>query len=345
MKKSKVLVLCVDRDDDVGEKAGIKGPIIGRKDNLDAATKLALADPMDSDSNTIFEAIRTYDELKKEREVEIATITGSPRGGINSDEKIREQVEKVIKRARTNDVILVTDGLDDEQIIPIIQNKVNIISIKRVVMKQSERLEGIYYMIHDFIENPKMSKVVIGVPALALLLIAIFGSAGWRAILGFLGLYLLIKGFKLEGTILNFINEVRTMVTKRRISFFFYMVSLVVALVGLKFGYDFIQTIAAKDVLELLAGFIKGSAYVLFLSFLIAVVGKVISLEPKSKEAYKYLTLVALGFSITLVASEASTIILMPEVDMTGLFIFIVFGFFIVLVSILFERKMTQNIQ
>ena len=341
MKKGKILVLCIDRDDDVGQKTGLSGPIIGRKDNLDAATKLALADPTDSDSNTIFEAIRTYDELKKEKDAEVTTITGDSRGGIKSDEKISEQLEKVIKKTGIKDVVLVTDGLDDEHIIPVIQNKVNIVSINRVVMKQSERLEGMYYMVHDFIENPKMSKVVLGVPALALILYALFGSTGWRAILGFLGLYLLVKGFKLEDIIFKFLNDMRTTITKRRVSFFFYIVSLVVTLIGIKIGYDFTYTTAARDILELSASFLKGSVYILFLSYLIAIVGKIISLEPKTKEVFKYITLVALGFAITLVASEASSVILMPEIGMSGLFAFIVFGFFIVMTAILFERKMT----
>jgi len=41
----KILVLCVDRDDDIGVKTGIKAPLVGREDNLAAATKLGLADP------------------------------------------------------------------------------------------------------------------------------------------------------------------------------------------------------------------------------------------------------------------------------------------------------------
>ncbi len=341
MAGKKVLVLCVDRDNDLGEKTGIKSPVIGRENNVRAATRLAIADPGDADSNTIFEAVRTYDGLKKERKAEIATVTGDKRPGIKSDEKIVREMDKVLKKVRTKDVVLVTDGIDDERILPLIQNKVNIISVNRLVIKQSERLEGMYYMVHDFIENPKMSKVVLGVPALALILYALFGSTGWRAILGILGLYLLVKGFKLEDTIINFLNDLRTTVTKRRVAFFFYIASIAVAIIGVKLGYDFTQTIAARDILELSASFIKGSIYVLFLSCLIFIVGRIISHEPGTGEAFKYVTLMALGFSITLVSSEAATVILMPEMGMNGLFTFIVFGFFIVLVSILFERKIT----
>jgi len=63
MAKERTLVLCVDRDDDLGFKARIDGPIVGREACLHAATSLGLADPEDSDVNALFETVRLYDEL------------------------------------------------------------------------------------------------------------------------------------------------------------------------------------------------------------------------------------------------------------------------------------------
>ena len=51
---SKLLVICVDRDDDVGRKAGITTPVVGRDSCINAAQRLALEDPEDADSNSIF---------------------------------------------------------------------------------------------------------------------------------------------------------------------------------------------------------------------------------------------------------------------------------------------------
>jgi len=48
------LVIAVDRDDDLGRKTGIQSPVIGRRANIEAAVKLALADPEESDVNTMF---------------------------------------------------------------------------------------------------------------------------------------------------------------------------------------------------------------------------------------------------------------------------------------------------
>ena len=64
-KLERILVLCVDRDDDLGMKAGINTPILGRKENVNAAASLALRDPEEADANAMFEAVRIYDNLKK----------------------------------------------------------------------------------------------------------------------------------------------------------------------------------------------------------------------------------------------------------------------------------------
>ena len=82
----KVLVLCIDRDDDLGLKTKIEGPVIGRHECVRAALALGIADPEDADTNTMLAAVSTYDELtKKGVNAEVATITGDVNvGGILS---------------------------------------------------------------------------------------------------------------------------------------------------------------------------------------------------------------------------------------------------------------------
>ncbi len=58
IQTNKLLVLCVDRDNDIGEKSNIKTPVVGRKDCLYAASELALSDPEEADANAIFAAVK-----------------------------------------------------------------------------------------------------------------------------------------------------------------------------------------------------------------------------------------------------------------------------------------------
>ena len=86
---NRLLVICVDRDNDIGEKTGIVTPVIGRNSCIEAAQRLALEDPEDADSNSIFAAIKTYEDLiSKGYQAEVVTIAGIKDRGVQADQKI-----------------------------------------------------------------------------------------------------------------------------------------------------------------------------------------------------------------------------------------------------------------
>ena len=84
-----LLVICVDRDDDVGKKAGISTPVVGRNACIEAAQSLALEDPEDADSNAIFSAIKTYEDLVSSGyKAQVITVAGVESRSVQGDEKI-----------------------------------------------------------------------------------------------------------------------------------------------------------------------------------------------------------------------------------------------------------------
>ena len=97
----RTLVLTVDRDNDLGVKAAIRGPVLGRKPTITAAIKLGIADPEESDTNAILGALHHYDRLienvDSNDEVEVAILTGDVRVGPRSDRAIASQLDEVIK--------------------------------------------------------------------------------------------------------------------------------------------------------------------------------------------------------------------------------------------------------
>ena len=110
-KEERVLILCVDRDDDMGVKAKVKTPILGREENLNAAVNLALQDPEEPDANAIFGAVRIFDSLTETSEskenCQIATISGSDLGGVGADRKLVSQLNQVLKGFPASDIVLV----------------------------------------------------------------------------------------------------------------------------------------------------------------------------------------------------------------------------------------------
>ena len=179
---AKTLILNIDRDDDFGRKAQVKSPIIGVQNNLDAANKLGLADAEDSDLNAIFFAISIYESLKKEeKDVEIATLCGDINVGVKSDQKLADQLDSVIKETNAQDAILISDGAEDEHILPIIQSRLKITSIQRVNVKQSKQIEDTYYRIIKLLDEDKVKKQFFLPIALILIVWAIFAIFGMAA--------------------------------------------------------------------------------------------------------------------------------------------------------------------
>src|SRR3970282_2687195 len=110
-KTSRLLVIGVDRDDDIGKKAGVLTPVVGRNACVEAAQRLALEDPEDADSNSIFAAIKTYEDLiSKGYQAEVIVVAGNENRGIQVDEKIVFQVKTVMERYAANGAIVYSDG-------------------------------------------------------------------------------------------------------------------------------------------------------------------------------------------------------------------------------------------
>ncbi len=205
---NKLLVICVDRDNDVGEKAGITTPVIGRDECIEAAQRLALEDPEDADSNSIFAAIKTYEDLiSKGYQVEVVTIAGVKDRGVQADEKILSEARKVLEKFSANGAVIVSDGEDDESVIPVIQNVLPVVSVQRVVMKVSRSVEYSYAVFGKYLKmiayDSKYSKFFLGVPGILLLIGGIATVFGYTAeifavLVSILGGAFLIRAFDVD---------------------------------------------------------------------------------------------------------------------------------------------------
>jgi putative membrane protein len=340
-KKEKILVLSVDRDNDMGEKTGLKGPIVGKERVMKSAVELGLADPEDSDFNALFQAVRLSDEMKKQYDTEIAVLTGNKSVGVESDREIARQLSHVLNRFRADYALFVSDGSQDEHVIPIIQSRVPILSINRVVVKQSERLESGYYKIKEFIEEtlekPKVARLIFGLPAIFFILYAFFGFEGWRIIIGIIGIYLFLKGFKLDDYILAGFDELRTSLTRRRFAFFTYIVGIALAILASYWGYEAAVTWINIGIFELISAFISGSVYFYFLAAAVAWVGKALSTRERSGKTM--VSVVIFGFAISLVVYNAAELIIRPDVSMMNFIFSIILGFALIFIALIIELK------
>jgi putative membrane protein len=216
--KNRILILCVDRDGDLETKAGIKTPLLGRTRNLDAAVSLILRDPEEPDANAMFEAIRLHDYLQSEKQpeeiFEVATISGLERGGVGADRKLVAELSTLLDSFSANEVILVTDGYSDEAVLPLVESRVPVSSVRRIVIKHSESIEETAALFSRYLkliwENPRYARLALGIPGLLFFLFGILsiipGAVNYYliAIVLILGGVLLIKGFGVDRGARNF---------------------------------------------------------------------------------------------------------------------------------------------
>ena len=205
---NKLLVICIDRDHDLGRKTGIPTPVVGRDACIEAAQRLALEDPEDADSNSIFFAVKTYEDLvSKGYKAQVITVTGVENRGVQADEKIASQIKSVLKKFSANGAVIVSDGEDDEMVIPVVQNVIPVISVQRVVMQVSRTIEHSYAVFGKFLKlimyNPKYSKFFLGVPGILLLIGGIGAVTGYNAeifavLVTILGGAFLIRAFDID---------------------------------------------------------------------------------------------------------------------------------------------------
>ncbi len=207
-KTSRLLIICIDRDNDVGEKANIATPVVGRDACLEAAQRLALEDPEDADSNSIFSAIKTYEDLiSKGYQAQVITVAGLKARDVHADEKIALEIRSVLEKFSANGAVIVSDGEDDESVIPLVQNILPVISVQRVVMKVSRTVEYSYAVFGKYLKmiayDSKYSKFFLGVPGILLLIGGIATIVGYTAeifavLVSVLGGAFLIRAFDID---------------------------------------------------------------------------------------------------------------------------------------------------
>jgi len=357
------LIVCIDGDNDIGIKADITTPVIGRDAILESATKLAISDPEEADANAMFGAIKLYDRMVKQypdESFEVATIAGSSMGGVEADRKMVRELTEVMEQFKATGVILVTDGFADEELVPIVQSRIPITSIHHVVVKHSERIEETYAVIFRYmkmlIEDPYYSKVSLGVPGILLLIIGFLTASNQLENAGMviavvLGIVLMLKGFGWDQRLAEL--QPRLPPPEKWITTASTGLGGVVLLVGLVQGFDFAWSIIplpmmplwdltywATNLPDLLGSFIIHSMDMVSLGVGIAILGDGISTYVQDKEdTRKWGNLIGLIFLFWIrpIIIEAAKILRNPGTEVTllsPLIIYTVLGVFTTTISV-----------
>ena len=269
-----LLVLCVDLDDDLGRKTDVETPVVGRDAVRDAAVALAEADPEDSDVNVLFEGVHVADRITDES-VEVAAVTGADASDVVANRVVGEELDTVLAGLTTGEdvrALVVTDGAQDESVLPVIRSRVAIDGVRRVVVRQAQDLESMYYTMKQVLDDPETRGTIL-IPLGILLLIyplsivadaldmpgAVFGVTS-----GLLGIYLLSRGLALGKRLDQVVERGRSALFTGRVTLVTSLVALILLAIGGVFGTRTVTSVQAQatgplDVIDVLAALVYGS--------------------------------------------------------------------------------------
>jgi putative membrane protein len=269
-----LLVLCVDLDDDLGRKTQVGSPVIGREPVREVAVALATEDPEDSDVNVLFKGLHICDQIDDET-VEVAAVTGIDGSDVAANRAVGEEVDTVLASLSTSEevrVLIVTDGAQDESVIPVIRSRVTVDGVRRVVVRQAQDLESMYYTIKQVLNDPETRGTLL-VPLGILLLmypLAVVASAfnlpglvlGVTS--GLLGLYLLSRGLGLAETLDRWAEQARRSLYAGRVTLITYLVAAVLLVIGGVEGINQLEAVEAGQsttlgALEVAAALVYGA--------------------------------------------------------------------------------------
>jgi putative membrane protein len=360
-EQKRTLILCVDRDGDLGIKGGVKTPVVGREENLNAAVSLALRDPEEPDANAIFEAVRVYDNLqsavKSDEVFEVATIAGSELGGVEADRKIVSELSELLGIFTANEVILVTDGYSDQAVLPLVQSRVPVSSVRRIVVKHSESIEETAAIFTRYLkmiaENPRYSRIALGLPGLLFLILGILSIFNmlyyyWIAFIFVLSAFMLVKGFGVDKATKNFINWVREYSPPSlqvQISNYSAVAGVLCVLVGIYLGCNVAVTGIALppglagwlDVLPQFTGYlIKGAADLMVIGVILVLLGRAVRwyFEHDVKLLRNAALIVTVGW-FREILDATSDMLINPKMSYDRLIFSIIIGILIAIASVL----------
>ncbi|MFB6135972.1 MAG: DUF373 family protein [Halobacteriaceae archaeon] len=278
------LVVCVDRSGEVSRKAGVTTPVAGREAVRSLVVDLGLADPEDSSVNCLLESLRVARDLQDgDEEATVAVVSGAGEGVVGADRAVAAQLDDLLAEYDPDSAVVVIDSTEDEQLVPVVESRLPVDGVDRVVVRQARDLESTYYLLKQFLADEELRQTVLVPLGLVLLvfpaLMMLTGSLTLAAatITTVVGLFLLYKGLGVDDYLADFPGEVRTALYSGRVSIVTYVVAGGLGLVGAFFGVLGVSAIEGETSALLTAtAFVYNSVPWLALAALAASAGQLI---------------------------------------------------------------------
>ena len=231
--------MCIDRGSPFPE--GSELPVSGWNDVRSLVTDVGLDDPENSRVNTLLEGLSVTRELQEEGDDVQVAVVGDRSEGVNADRSVARQIDELIERHEFESAIVVVDSAEDERLVPIVESRLQVDAVDRVVVRQARDIESTYYLLKQFLADEQLRKnvlVPLGITLLAVPIMLLFSSPALAGgtIAAAVGVFLIYKGLGVDAYLSRLATEIQEGLYSGQVSLVTYVVAAGLALVGLFAG-------------------------------------------------------------------------------------------------------------
>lgn len=234
-------MVCLDRSGAIAETAGVSPPIVGWEAVRSLVIDVGLADPEDSRVNCLLETLRVARELRDgDEDCVVAVVTGDA-DSVGAGRSIATQIEELRSTHAIDSAIIVTDSAEDERFIPVVESRLSVDSVDRVVVRQARDIESTYYLMKQFLGDEELRQTTLVPIGLALIVFPVLLTTmgpvvAVASLTAVFGIFLLYKGLGIDTYLSALAAGVRGALYSGQVSVVTYVVGGGLALVGVFAG-------------------------------------------------------------------------------------------------------------
>jgi len=252
------LVVCIDRAGDL--VAGTDPPVVGRAAVESLVVDVGVEDPEDSQVNCLLEALRVARDLDDGGDETVVAALAGTDDTVGADRAIARQVERLIDDHDPDSAVVVVDSAEDERLVPIVESRLTVDAVDRVVVRQARDIESTYYLLKQFLADEELRKTVLVPIGLALIAYPVLwwlASPGVAtgAIVAVVGLFFLYKGLGVDAYLASLPGQVQQALYSGQVALVTYVVAAGLSLVGVFAGAIGVSELGSEGPLILASRF------------------------------------------------------------------------------------------
>ncbi|PSP63285.1 hypothetical protein BRC79_11475 [Halobacteriales archaeon QH_8_67_27] len=233
------LVVCIDRAGDLVR--GTEPPVVGRDAVESLVVDIGVEDPEDSQVNCLLEALRVGRDLEAGGDEALVAVLAGTDDTIGADRAIARQVEGLIDDYEPESAVVVVDSAEDERLVPIVESRLTVDAVDRVVVRQARDIESTYYLLKQFLADEELRKTVLVPLGVALIAYPVLWSVtspgvATGAIIAVVGLFLLYKGLGVDAYLAALPGQIQGALYSGQVALVTYVVAVGLSLVGVFAG-------------------------------------------------------------------------------------------------------------